>query len=123
MSRTLTCILCPRGCRLMALQEDHEVKVQGAGCPKGVDYAREELTSPVRIVTATVSLEGGTLTRLPVKTADPVPKKMVLPVAAALRHVSIQAPVKAGETVADNIAGTNTSVVATRSVPAKGSYS
>ena len=119
MNRSLTCILCPRGCRLEVSLEGNAREVSGAGCPRGIAYAEEELRQPVRMVTSTVALSGADLRRLPVKTARPVPKDSVLPVVKALRDVRVCAPVHMGDVVLKNAAGTGTDVVAARSVSGK----
>ncbi|MBD5560403.1 MAG: DUF1667 domain-containing protein [Clostridia bacterium] len=109
----LTCIRCPRGCQL---QVDSDLNVQGAGCPQGISYAREEMTHPERTVTATVRLESSTLRRLPVKTREPVPKDKVPAVISALQRVHVKAPVRMGDVVLKDAADTGVDVVATRSV-------
>ena len=66
----LVCIKCPRGCEL---DVDGE-KVTGNFCPRGIDYAKEEQTCPMRTVTALVKVDG---TVVPVKTDKEVPKAEV----------------------------------------------
>lgn len=111
--RELTCIRCPRGCRLVA---GEGLAVKGAGCPKGIAYAEEELTHPVRTVTATVRLKGASLARLPVRSREPVPREKVMPVIGALRGVQVSVPVETGDVVLADAAGTGVDIVATRSV-------
>ena len=43
--RELTCIVCPRGCRLKI---DDDLNVTGNSCPRGAQYAKDELTNPKR---------------------------------------------------------------------------
>lgn len=111
--RKLICIRCPQGCRL---QVDGDLNVRGAGCPRGVSYAQEELTRPIRTVTATVQLAGRSLARLPVKSRAPVPKEKVRDVVRALEGILVKAPVAIGDTVLADAAGTGIDIVATRSV-------
>ncbi len=48
----LTCITCPMGCQLTATLENGTVTdVTGNNCPRGAQYAREELTTPMRMLT------------------------------------------------------------------------
>ena len=55
MTRSFTCIICPNGCEITAEYEGDTVyAVQGATCPKGDAYVRQELTDPQRNI-ATVS--------------------------------------------------------------------
>ena len=110
------CIGCPLGCRL-EVEEDVGggiVEVRGWSCRKGERYGRQEHTDPRRVVTTTIGIDGADLTRLPVKTNAAVPKARVRDVCAALRGLRTTAPVRLGEIVAADIAGTGIDVVATR---------
>ena len=115
--RILTCIGCPMGCTLTATLENGVVtEVHGNTCPRGDQYARKECVAPERVVTGTVRLRGGALPVLPVRTAGPVPKEMVLAVADALRRMAVSAPVRCGDTICEDIAGTGVPLVASRSM-------
>ena len=46
LERRLVCIVCPKGCRLRARQEEGRWTVEGNGCPRGEAYALQELTAP-----------------------------------------------------------------------------
>ena len=112
----MVCIVCPVGCRLRAEVVDGTVKVTGNTCAKGVKYAAEELTNPVRTVTTSVNVSGGHMGLLSVKTAKPIPKKAIPDVLEALKCVSTHAPVRVGDVVLANAADTGVDVVATRSI-------
>ena len=69
-ARRYTCIICPACCDL----ETDGVEVNGARCPKGEDFARQERISPLRVLTTTVRCETSKgVSMVPVKTACPVP--------------------------------------------------
>ena len=69
-ARYYTCIVCPACCDL----ETDGVEVNGARCPKGEAFARQEMIAPLRVITTTVRCEISTGTKLlPVKTSFPVP--------------------------------------------------
>ncbi len=72
--RELTCIGCPIGCALRVEVKGEEITVSGNTCPRGEKYARAEVTNPVRTLTSTVALEGGSIARVPVRTRGEVPK-------------------------------------------------
>ena len=108
-TKVLNCINCPLSCELTATVEDGVVmNVTGNYCPRGAQYAKEELTAPTRHV------EGGRLPLLPVVSAKKVPKGRVVECAEALRTVSVKAPVHAGDVVAANILGLGVDIVASR---------
>lgn len=118
-TRVLTCIRCPRGCQVTVALEGGEVTgVEGNSCPRGEDYAREEVTHPVRTVTSTVSVRGGLRERVSVKTARPVPKELVRAVMRVVDRTLAQAPVRVGDVLAKDVCGTGVDLVATASVGA-----
>lgn len=114
--KVLTCIRCPRGCRVsVALGAGGEVEaLSGNACPRGDAYARAEVAAPVRMVTTTLPVDGARdVVRVAVKTAREVPKDAVLDVVRALADVRATAPVEIGDVVARDVAGTGVDVVAT----------
>ena len=111
----LTCICCPMGCNLrVELDAESSLRVAGNGCKRGEDYARQECIAPVRVITASVPVVGGSLARVSVKTAAPVPKDRIFDVMDAIRSLTAQAPVHIGDVLCENIAGTGANLVATR---------
>ena len=109
----MTCIMCPNGCNLAAVRNpDGTVSVSGNLCPKGVKYATEELTAPRRTVTTTVRVEGSDIAALPVKTDRTVLRESVGEVIAALRGVVVRAPVRVGDVIVEDVAGTGADIIA-----------
>ncbi|MBQ9324527.1 MAG: DUF1667 domain-containing protein [Clostridia bacterium] len=114
--RVITCINCPMGCRMTVTLEDGKVvSVSGNTCKRGETYAHQECTTPVRMVTAVVPVEGS---RLPcsVKTRQPIPKALIPACMKVLSETTLKKPVHAGDAVAVNVCGTGIDVIATRSV-------
>jgi len=73
-AKRYTCIVCPACCDL----ETDGTDVNGARCPKGEAFARQEVIMPLRLITTTVRCEISTGTKLlPVKTSFPVPLSRV----------------------------------------------
>jgi CxxC motif-containing protein len=73
-ARRFTCIVCPACCDL----ETDGVEVNGARCPKGEAFAKQEMIAPLRIITTTVRCEtSGGVRMVPVKTACPVPLALI----------------------------------------------
>ena len=118
--RELTCIGCPLGCSITVTMNDTDVvSVTGNTCPRGDAYARKEVTNPTRIVTSTVRVQGGVSPMVNVKTASDIPKSKIFDCANALRDVVITAPVKIGDVVLSDVAGTGVDVVAAKNIAAK----
>jgi CxxC motif-containing protein len=97
--------------------EGHVVEVRGFSCRKGKVFAEREHTDPRRMVTTTVSCEGGRWARLPVRTIEEIPKDRLWDVVRALRSVVVRAPVSMGQVIAPDVAETGIDVVATRDMP------
>jgi CxxC motif-containing protein len=115
----LICITCPMGCTLDVTHEgDTIVEVDGATCKRGEDYAKEELTNPHRMVTTTVRVAGGLHPLLPVYTSAPIPKGRIFDLLEEIRKVEVQAPVKMGDAVLENVVDTDVKVLASRDMPA-----
>ncbi len=115
--KELTCINCPMGCQLSVELEDGVVKsVTGNTCPRGDAYARTEVVNPVRTVTSTCIVEGGDKPRVSVKTASPIPKGKIDEVMKDINAVRAEAPVKIGDVLVKNTAGTGVDVIATRNI-------
>ena len=113
MERILTCIVCPRGCSLsVELGEGQEVlSVKGNACKRGVTYAENECTHPVRTVTSTVKLENGKI--VAVKTSATVPKEKVFDVMREINRVRASNDVRIGDVIIKNVCGLSADVVAT----------
>ena len=113
----LTCIGCPLGCSLTAQLDGKEViSVTGNTCQNGDRYARKELTNPTRIVTSTVCVLGGTQNVVPVKTACDIPKGKIFDVVRSIKSLKVPAPVKIGQVLLADAAGTGAAIIATKSV-------
>lgn len=121
MNRTLTCIICPNGCELeIAYEGDQILSVTGNKCPKGAEYAKQEIKNPMRTIASSVNLVGGSMPLVSVRVNDPIPKAKIMDVMEAIRKTTVTAPVKIGDVVIADVLGLGVDVVATRNVDAKG---
>ena len=117
MEIKLTCIACPMGCPLsVEMEGDKVISVTGNTCPRGKVYGEKEVTNPTRIVTSTVKVSGGESVMVSVKTKNDIPKGKIFDVVKALKDVEIPAPVKIGDVVIADVAGTGVDIVATKNV-------
>ncbi len=117
--KTFVCICCPIGCMLTAQEKDGKTEVTGNNCKRGENYAKTELTAPVRTVTSTVKIEGGELPCAPVKTKDPIPKDKIFAALYEIKKAVIAAPVSIGDVAVANVAGTGVDAVVTRDIKKK----
>lgn len=119
-TRELTCICCPLGCSLTAtMEQSGEITVTGNTCPRGAEYAKTEWLDPRRVVTSTVVVTGqkeGEEAMVSVKTKQAIPKDKMMDCIRELADVSLKAPVRIGDVVITNVAGTGVDVVATKDI-------
>jgi len=113
----IVCLQCPKACVLrIELDEKGEiVSLQGEGCKRGREFAEGEVKEPVRILTTTVSVSSADKEHplLPVKSASPIPKRVIKEAMVKLADVKVSAPVQIGSVVIENILGTGVDIVAT----------
>ena len=115
--KNLICINCPMGCALtVEMNGDEVVSVSGNTCNRGDAYARKEVTNPTRIVTSTVKVSGGQSGMVSVKTKEDIPKGKIFECIKELQNIQVQAPVRIGDVIVHDIAGTGVDVVATKNV-------
>ncbi|SET69864.1 DUF1667 domain-containing protein [Lacrimispora sphenoides] len=113
--RELICISCPMGCPLTVELEGGEiVNITGNTCKRGEVYGRKEVTNPTRIVTSTVKVEGGKSDMVSVKTREDIPKDKIFECVKALKGITVKAPVRIGDVILPDVAGTGVDIVATK---------
>lgn len=114
MKRELTCVACPLGCTVTVEYNDSEViSVTGNTCKRGEAYAKTEITNPTRSLTSTVKVNGGILPVVPVKSDKPVPKDKMFECMRIINSACVDAPVKIGQVIIENILDTGADIVAT----------
>lgn len=113
-SHNLICIGCPVGCLITAeRKEDGSLCISGNTCKKGEEYARNEMTMPRRSVTSYINVEGGETKVVSVKTKGEIPKEKIEACMDVIRNISCRAPVKVGDVLFTDVAGTGVDIVAT----------
>lgn len=111
--KELTCIVCPRGCRLKV---DDNMEVTGNACPRGKIYAINELTNPTRTITSSIRVSNRPYTLVSVKTSCPVPKDKMFAVMEEIDKLSVEAPTRIGEVVKEHILGLDANIVITKNI-------
>ncbi|MCF0108352.1 MAG: DUF1667 domain-containing protein [Bacilli bacterium] len=109
----LTCIICPRGCRLFI---DNDLNVTGNICQRGKNYAISELTNPVRTLTSTVRVTNRENTLVSIKTSAPVPKGKIFDVMEEIDKLSVEAPTHIGDVVKKDILGLGVDILVTKNI-------
>lgn len=106
--RRMTCIICPRGCQLSVTLGDEPV-VSGNACPRGEEYAKAEITHPMRTLTSTIRVRkaDGTIARISVKSNGEIPKEDIFPLAQKIHHTILNAPIAVGDEVLPGVLATS----------------
>ena len=110
--KEMICIVCPRGCHLKI--DEESLAVNGNSCPKGEEYAKNEISSPMRTITGSVEIIGGIHSRLAVRTDKAVPKGKMFEIMKQLHATTVYSPIKRGQIIIENVCGTEANVIASR---------
>ena len=111
-----TCIICPNSCRITVAEGADGLVITGHKCKRGITFATNEHTTPTRMLTSTVKIDGARMKRLPVATTGEVPKAKLFACQSALMSLLVRAPVKCGDVVLRDICGTGIDAIATRTM-------
>lgn len=113
------CISCPIGCHLRiewTVDAPNFYAISGNGCKRGIEYGENEMRQPMRMATTTIRLNGGKVSRLPVKTSAPIPKASVGPLCQFLDELELNAPISLGDVIVKNIFNSGADVIACRTI-------
>lgn len=117
MKKEMICITCPMSCHLVIDIENNEIlSVEGNTCPRGKEYAINEILHPVRILTSTVVIHHALNSRLPVITSKPVPFDQMNHVMEEINRIVVTAPIHVKDVVINNVCGLDVDIIASRSM-------
>lgn len=111
--KEFTCIVCPRGCQLNI---DDQLNVSGNFCPRGKEYALNEITNPRRNISSTMKVINRMMGLLPVKTSKPIPKALIFKVMEVINSTGVNAPIKIGDIVVKNVLDTGVDILACKNI-------
>ncbi len=116
-TREIICITCPKGCDAQVWQEGESIKIKGKICKEGKAYLQQEFMEPVRVLTSTVVVENSRAKRLPVRTAEAIPKKQLFQCLEEMMKVRASPPIEMGQVIIPNILNTGVDVIASDDLP------
>ena len=117
MERSMICISCPIGCSLTVTGTTAaNLVVTGNRCTRGEAYAKEEIFSPKRTVTAVARTDSDAFPYIPVKTDKPLAKEKIPRLLHAIYEERVTLPARSGQIVIRDFESTGVNVVITRSV-------
>jgi len=109
----MTCIACPRGCRLTVEGEGAELSVSGNRCRKGIEYGRQEALEPRRMLTTTVRTTHPEYPRLPVRLSEEVPLERLGDFMKAVCRICVETDCVPGDILSRNLLDSTVNLVAT----------
>jgi CxxC motif-containing protein len=114
--KNLVCIVCPLGCKLTVEKDGDSFKVNGNSCKRGHDYAIEEMTHPMRMLTSTMKLVNSRHVRIAVHTSAPIPKEKIFDAMDVINTTTAHAPFEMGDVLIKNILDTGVDVCSSRTI-------
>jgi CxxC motif-containing protein len=115
------CVMCPNGCLIEAeLTDSHPPKLKsltGNRCKKGKFWVSQEIENPARTIATSLPVSEGNFGSVSVRTVRAVPREKIFDVMEAIRALgTLKAPLRIGQVLLKNPAGTDTDIVVTRQV-------
>lgn len=117
----VTCVICPKGCNISVESEKRGkekvvLSIKGNSCPRGGKYAESEVTHPVRVLTTTVRVVNAKDKLLPIRSKEPIGKDLLFKAMKEVEKTKVEPPVKMGEVIIKNIAGSGVDMISCRSI-------
>lgn len=114
MQKSLTCIICPRGCSLNVTMNGNEILVEGQSCPRGKTYAEDECTHPMRTVTSSIRVKNKPNTMVSVRTSAPIEKDKIFDAMSIIRKAEAVTPIHIGDVLIPDVFGAD--IIATKEI-------
>ena len=121
--REMICINCPIGCNLKVYGDNEEnIRVEGNKCPRGLQYGKDEVLNPKRMVTSSAPLRKdentGIYQMISVKTSEAVPKELIFSVLKEIKSIDLKSKgikkIEVGDILLENVCNTGVDIVATQ---------
>ncbi|KLO21225.1 MULTISPECIES: DUF1667 domain-containing protein [unclassified Marinitoga] len=116
--KELTCVRCPLSCKVKIeyTKELKVLEVSGNKCPRGREYAIQEISDPHRILVTSVKVKNGKYLLASVKTSEAIPLRLFNEAMKIIEKLEVEAPVKKGDIIINNFLNTKANLIITRSV-------
>ena len=122
ITKELICVVCPNGCNITASYAEEPralLKIEGQRCSRGESWAKQEMENPLRTFSSSVTVHNGDFLEASVRVTKPVPLTKIFDVMVEIRKIKAEAPLRIGDILLRNPAGTDTDVIVTRNVGVK----
>lgn len=112
MEKNYICIVCPKGCHIKVDGEN----ITGYTCQRGLNYVKDEMTSPKRMLTSTIKVKNKKNTYVSVKTSSSIPKDKIFEIMEELKKVEVDAPICMHQVIIKNILNTGVDIISTKEI-------
>lgn len=109
----IVCITCPKGCTMEVTMVGEEITVTGNSCKRGEQFAKTELTNPMRTICTTVKTSFSEAPVLPCRVSSDIPKDRIFDCMREINKVAVTERITRGSVIIPNILGLGVDVVAT----------
>ncbi|MFQ5821739.1 MAG: DUF1667 domain-containing protein [Candidatus Heimdallarchaeota archaeon] len=117
MKKEMICIMCPLGCSLTVEYTQRAIQsIEGNQCKLGLEYAEKEIFNPEKTLTTTVRVKHGHLPLVSVKSNKPLPKERLFDAMNLLAKIEVEAPIRIGDKIVENLFNTGVDAVATKNI-------
>jgi len=112
------CTICPLACRIKLTTEGEKIiNITGYRCSKGKEHAIQEFKCPKRILTTTIKTTDTNQPLLPIRSSEPIPKKILSECMVLLASKKVNPPIKVDDVIVKNILNTGVDIIATQNLP------
>lgn len=112
-TKTIVCITCPRGCTMEVTVDGEKMDVTGNFCKRGAEFAKNELTNPMRTICSTVKTSFAAAPVLPCRVSCDIPKDKIFDVMKEINKVIVDKPIRRGDIIIPHVLGLDADVIAT----------
>ena len=117
VQKDVTCVICPNSCTITVKQmKSGELVLSGNTCKRGEVYATNEFTDPKRMLATTVRIKNAYIPLVPVRTSVAVTKTKLNEILDILARIEVEAPIKCGDVIVQDVLGLGADVIATRTL-------
>lgn len=117
MKQVSICQGCNKQCILEVEAYDKILDITGNECSVGIDYANYDLNNQKKIFTSLVRIKGSNkFNVLPVKSSEPIDKRIWIECSKALSRIYVGPPIKLGDIVCKNILNTGVDILSCRTI-------
>ena len=113
--KTIICVRCPQGCMLeVENRGKNDISIKGNKCLKGIEYGKQEIVLPMRMLTTTVQTSFVDFPRVSVKTSREIPLVDIFKYMKQINQIILKKRVVPGYLVLKNILNSGVDIVATQ---------